>query len=145
MTSFKSLISASALLAGIASGQAIEPVSSNSSSGDAPTVDLGYVKYQGYSNASAGIDYFRGIQYAANPTGALRWQKPRPIEWANDFDPSTVYNAVSANCVTERENSTDTQCRPRLLPHATSHNRSQRTWNPARASLPPPRASPRTA
>ena len=32
-------------------------------------------------------------RYAANPTGPLRWQKPVPIEWSNNFDSSTVYDA----------------------------------------------------
>ena len=49
------------LLATLAGGQAILPVSSLNSS--APSVDLGYVKYQGITNATAGINYFRGIQY----------------------------------------------------------------------------------
>lgn len=89
----QSLIAASAALAGYARGQAIEPVSNNAST-DAPTVDLGYVKYQGYSNASTGINYFRGIPYAASPTGNLRWRKPVPIEWMNDFDAETLYSAT---------------------------------------------------
>ncbi|KAI6890585.1 hypothetical protein KC318_g1264 [Hortaea werneckii] len=93
MKHYQTLAAASAALVGIAYGQAIEPVSSNSSS-DAPSVDLGYVKYQGYSNASTGINYFRGIPYAASPTGNLRWRKPVPIEWMNDFDAETLYNAT---------------------------------------------------
>ena len=34
-------------------------------------------------------------RYAANPTGALRWQKPVPIEWSNNFDSNTIYDASS--------------------------------------------------
>lgn len=47
-------------LAALVGGQSIQPVSNINSS--APNVDLGYVKYQGYTNATAGINYFRGIQ-----------------------------------------------------------------------------------
>jgi hypothetical protein len=42
-------------------GQAIKPVSSPDSS--KPMVDLGYAKYQGRTNKTAGINYFRSIQY----------------------------------------------------------------------------------
>jgi len=57
---------ASVLLATLVSGQATQIVSSVSSS--APQVDLGYVKYQGYENSTAGIKYFRGLQYATDNT-----------------------------------------------------------------------------
>jgi hypothetical protein len=48
------------LLAVFAKGQATQAASSYNNS--APAVDLGYVKYQGYTNATAGINYFRGLQ-----------------------------------------------------------------------------------
>lgn len=80
------------LLTTLVNSQAIQPVSNTTASG-APTVDLGYAKYQGVNNGT-GINYFRGVQYAANPTGSLRWQKPRPIESLNSFDSNTIYNAV---------------------------------------------------
>ncbi|KAK4560706.1 hypothetical protein LTR86_005284 [Recurvomyces mirabilis] len=92
MASLSSLVLSFGILAAVCNGQAIQTVGTVNSS--APMVDLGYVKYQGYSNATAGINYFRGIQYAANPTGSLRWQKPRPIEANNNFDSSKVYNAT---------------------------------------------------
>ncbi len=50
-----------------------------------PVIDLGYVKYSGYQNTTAGIRYYRGIRYAAAPTGELRWAKPVPIESANNY------------------------------------------------------------
>jgi hypothetical protein len=31
-----------------------------------PTIDLGYVKYTGYQNATAGINYYRGIRYVCH-------------------------------------------------------------------------------
>src|SRR5260370_29181396 len=55
-----------------------------------PLIDLGYVKYSGYQNRTAGINYYRGIRYAAPPTGELRWAKPVPIEFANNYSGRTV-------------------------------------------------------
>lgn len=55
-----------------------------------PTIDLGYVKYNGYQNATAGINYYRGIRFAAAPMGSLRWQKPVPIEMMNDYAGQTI-------------------------------------------------------
>lgn len=58
MMKFAALLAA----AGVADAQATRPVSStNSTNSTAPTVDLGYVKYQGRQNATAGINYFRSI------------------------------------------------------------------------------------
>lgn len=57
---------------------------------NAPIVDLGYVKYAGYQNATAGINYYRGIPYAQPPIGELRWQKPRAIELSNNFTGLTI-------------------------------------------------------
>ena len=54
------------------------------------TIDLGYVKYSGYQNATAGINYYRGIRYAAAPTGELRWAKPTPIEYMNNYNGQTI-------------------------------------------------------
>ncbi|KAK5452737.1 hypothetical protein LTS15_006885 [Exophiala xenobiotica] len=50
-----------------------------------PVINLGYVKYSGYQNATAGINYYRGIRYAAPPTGESRWAKPLPIEYMNNY------------------------------------------------------------
>ena len=61
MKRFSNLAKAACLLAGLANGQSIQPVSSVNSS--QPMVDLGYVKYQGLANASNGINYFRSIPY----------------------------------------------------------------------------------
>ncbi|KAJ6588855.1 Alpha/Beta hydrolase protein [Mycena capillaripes] len=43
-----------------------------------PVVDLGYAQYQGVVDATLNITSFRGIRYAAPPTGPLRWQAPSP-------------------------------------------------------------------
>ncbi|EDU40805.1 PnbA Carboxylesterase type B [Pyrenophora tritici-repentis] len=39
-------------------------------------VDLGYEIYRGVSNSSTGINTWKGIRFAAPPTGKLRWQLP---------------------------------------------------------------------
>ncbi|KAJ6585078.1 alpha beta-hydrolase [Mycena capillaripes] len=44
----------------------------------APVVDLGYAKYQGVVDSKLNITAFRGIRYAAPPTGHLRWKVPAP-------------------------------------------------------------------
>lgn len=64
--------------------------SNSSSSSSTPTVDLGYAKYEGYTNATAGINYFRGLRYAQAPVGALRWQKPVPIESSANLTGQTL-------------------------------------------------------
>lgn len=45
---------------------------------DRPVVDLGYATYQGVYNETTNIQYFRGMRYAAPPTGDLRWKAPQP-------------------------------------------------------------------
>ncbi|KAG9185806.1 hypothetical protein G6011_07137 [Alternaria panax] len=40
-------------------------------------VDLGYGVYQGSRNTSTGLNTWRGIRFAAPPTGSLRWQRPQ--------------------------------------------------------------------
>lgn len=65
-------------------------VAQSNSSSSTPTVDLGYAKYEGYTNATAGINYFRGLRYAQAPVGALRWQKPVPIESSANLTGQTL-------------------------------------------------------
>ena len=36
---------------------------------------------------------YNDYRYASNPTGALRWQRPVPIEWSKTLDSNTVYDA----------------------------------------------------
>ncbi|KAK3068502.1 hypothetical protein LTR53_013873 [Teratosphaeriaceae sp. CCFEE 6253] len=43
-------------------------------------VDLGYNVVEGFANASAGLDVFLGIRFAAAPIGSLRWQAPQAPE-----------------------------------------------------------------
>ncbi|WQF88049.1 Putative carboxylesterase, type B, carboxylesterase type B, carboxylesterase type B, active [Colletotrichum destructivum] len=45
--------------------------------GNGPTVDLPYARYQGVYNSTSNLNIFRGIRYAAPPTGKLRWQLPQ--------------------------------------------------------------------
>lgn len=40
-------------------------------------VDLGYERYLGVANDSTGLNTWKGIRYAAPPTGSLRWQPPQ--------------------------------------------------------------------
>ncbi|KAL8804443.1 MAG: hypothetical protein Q9182_002548 [Xanthomendoza sp. 2 TL-2023] len=42
----------------------------------APVVDLGYERYQGVADVTTGLNTFRGIRFAAPPTGSMRWQAP---------------------------------------------------------------------
>jgi hypothetical protein len=42
------------------------------------TVDLGYAIYIGAHNNVTGLNVWKGIRYAAPPTGGLRWQAPQP-------------------------------------------------------------------
>lgn len=43
-------------------------------------VDLGYEIYEGYYNASFGLNTWLGIRYAAPPLGANRWRAPQQPE-----------------------------------------------------------------
>jgi hypothetical protein len=61
-----------------------------SDSSNSPVADLGYVRYAGYTNSTAGVTYYRAIPYAQPPLGQLRWQKPRPIEAHNNFGGALV-------------------------------------------------------
>ena len=63
-----------------------------------PVIDLGYVKYAGYRNATAGINCCRGIPYTQPPLGDPRWRKPRPIETSNNFGGQTI-NATKISSV----------------------------------------------
>jgi carboxylesterase type B len=65
-------------------------VQAQSPTSTVPIIDLGYVKYSGYQNATAGINYYRGVRYAAPPTDELRWAKPMPIEYANNYGGRTI-------------------------------------------------------
>ena len=57
-------------------------------------VDLGYGTYRGYNNGSTGLNIWKGVRYAAAPTGSRRWQAsaiPEPWEGtipATEFGPS---------------------------------------------------------
>ncbi|KAF7365090.1 Carboxylic ester hydrolase [Mycena venus] len=65
----------------------------------APVVDLGYARYQGVVDAKLNITTFRGIRYAAPPTGTSRWQAPSPpskvagIQQAVDDPPQCLQGA----------------------------------------------------
>ncbi|KAF3766456.1 alpha/beta-hydrolase [Cryphonectria parasitica EP155] len=63
----------------------LTPTAAQSSNTSVPIIDLGYAKYVGYTNTTAGINYYRGLYYAQPPTGANRWQKPLPIESSSNY------------------------------------------------------------
>ncbi|KAK7048474.1 carboxylic ester hydrolase [Favolaschia claudopus] len=71
----------------------------NSQSPKPPVVDLGYAQYQGVVNDALNITAFRGIRYAAPPTGPLRWRAPTPpskvpgIQQASDNPPLCLQGA----------------------------------------------------
>ncbi|EAU30772.1 conserved hypothetical protein [Aspergillus terreus NIH2624] len=54
----------------------LAPILGGSLSG--PIVDLGYSSYQGYNEATTGLNIWKGIRYASPPVGHLRWQPPTP-------------------------------------------------------------------
>ncbi|KAK1063321.1 hypothetical protein LTR74_009609 [Friedmanniomyces endolithicus] len=55
-------------------------------------VDLGYSVYEGYNNATAKLDVFKGIRFAEPPIGSLRWQAPRaPQQNRSSTIPATAY------------------------------------------------------
>ncbi|KAL4925437.1 putative carboxylesterase [Aspergillus undulatus] len=46
---------------------------------EGPIVDLGYAAYEGYHDATSGLNIWKGIRYAAAPLGKLRWQSPQAV------------------------------------------------------------------
>lgn len=67
---------------------------------DRPVVDLGYASYQGVYNETTNIQYFKGMRYAAPPTGDLRWKAPQPphavqgVQDAASFGPQCIQGTV---------------------------------------------------
>ncbi|KAL8817121.1 MAG: hypothetical protein Q9223_003983 [Gallowayella weberi] len=77
----------------------LRQVADNTSS-TAPVVDLGYERYQGVADATTGLNTFRGIRFAAPPTGSMRWQAPAapklnrdPLLPAKDLPPRCQQNS----------------------------------------------------
>ncbi|THX35267.1 carboxylesterase type B [Aureobasidium pullulans] len=114
MPSFSTLVGALLGAASLAASAAV-PVSqpfehvkakrqsTNATSSSGLEVDLGYEVYEGYSNQTTGINIWRGIRFAAPPTGSLRWQAPQvPAEnrsqtiQANAFAPQCPQSSFNA-------------------------------------------------
>ncbi|KAL4797003.1 Carboxylesterase, partial [Aspergillus venezuelensis] len=53
---------------------------------ESPIVDLGNAAYQGYHDATFGLNVWKGIRYAAAPVGKLRWQSPQPVRPLGSID-----------------------------------------------------------
>ncbi|KAF2011837.1 alpha/beta-hydrolase [Aaosphaeria arxii CBS 175.79] len=73
-------------------------------------VDLGYAVYEGVANSTTGLNTFKGIRFAAPPTGPLRWQAPQPPSTnrsstlsASEYGPicPQSFNAVPGNAYQE--------------------------------------------
>ncbi|KAK5124994.1 hypothetical protein LTR85_001184 [Meristemomyces frigidus] len=64
--------------------------------GSALEVDLGYEVYEGYSNASFGLNTWLGIRYAAPPVGENRWRAPQ--QPGNNRDEIIQANAMPPRC-----------------------------------------------
>ncbi|PKS12631.1 hypothetical protein jhhlp_000839 [Lomentospora prolificans] len=60
------------------------------------TVNLGYAKYQGYHDADADLNVWKGIRYALSPTGNLRWQAPLmpPLNLAASVTAATEFGPI---------------------------------------------------
>ncbi|KAK2055984.1 carboxylesterase [Colletotrichum caudatum] len=59
---------------------ALLPLLARADDAHGPIVDLPYARYQGAYNSTSKLNIFRGIRYAAPPTGKLRWQPPQEPE-----------------------------------------------------------------
>ncbi|KAJ7746656.1 alpha beta-hydrolase [Mycena metata] len=77
-----------------------------------PIVDLGYAKYQGVVDTKLNLTSFRGMRYAAPPTGKLRWQAPTPPSFASeiqqaDTDPVQCFQGNLGGAITNPFNPRD--------------------------------------
>lgn len=80
---------------------ALEKRQSTTSLGQA-VVDLGYGLYTGVANSTTALTTWKGIRFAAPPTGVLRWQAPQPpvynrsqVVLANAFGPQCPQSGIS--------------------------------------------------
>ncbi|KAL0571252.1 DNA-directed DNA polymerase gamma mip1, partial [Marasmius crinis-equi] len=67
---------------------------------ESPVVDLGYAQYQGVYDSSTNVTDYRGVRYAAPPTGDLRWRAPQAPEHVSGVqqastDPPSCFQAPS--------------------------------------------------
>ncbi len=70
-----------------------------------PTVQVRAGTLSGVHDAKTGLDEFKGIPYAAPPTGPLRWKPPQPVQaWqgvrkADHFGPRCMQRAIYSDMV----------------------------------------------
>ncbi|KAL0579842.1 hypothetical protein V5O48_002150 [Marasmius crinis-equi] len=95
-----------AILSGLLSCTLINAVYSSSPRQvkDSPVVDLGYAQYRGVYDTNMNVTNYRGVRYAASPTGDLRWRAPQApknipgIQQANT-DPPSCFQAPNGGGV----------------------------------------------
>ncbi|KAF9880823.1 carboxylesterase family protein [Colletotrichum karsti] len=91
---------------------------------DGPVVDLEYAKYQGTYNATSNLNVFRGIRYAAPPTGDRRWKLPQ--------EPKSS-SSNSSNCPIMPATSNPPHCpwarRSLLYPKTAAEEASLKSFN----------------
>jgi carboxylesterase type B len=106
-----------------------------SSSNSSLEVDLGYSVYRGVNNATSQLNNWRGVRFAAPPTGQLRWQLPQ----APRSDRSSPIDASQyAPTCYQSGNSAGGAIRPGNQSLAAEDCLFLNVWSPAAASEPLP-------
>lgn len=101
---------------------------------DSLQVDLGYEVYGGYSNATAGLNIFQGIRFAAPPVGELRWQAPQ----APATNRSETINASSYAPICPQSLDVSTTIQPTNETGASEDCLFLNVWSPSNATSPLP-------
>ena len=80
----------------------------NSSGNGSLQVDLGYAVYEGYTNSTSGLNIWKGMRYAASPTGSYRFQAPQAPPQnrsstiqANELAPTCYQNPDASTSIME--------------------------------------------
>ena len=79
-------------------------------------IDLGYERYLGVANSSIGLNTWKGIRFAAPPTGSSRWQAPQaPVvnrgqALQADTLPQRCPQTLASNIITSTNITGDEDC-----------------------------------